>query len=393
MKFFKNNRNVLSKWLLLVMIVAFVSCGNNNAAIETATKTEAVKDSSKANTANIVTVTPEQYKTAGIQTGTVAQMPLSNVIQVSGSVHVPPQNLVSVTTQMGGIIKNTSLLEGSFVKKGQVIATLQNQEYVQLQQDYLQSKSDLEYSSAEYQRQQELAKENVNAKKVLQQARNNYQSALIRVNSLRQRLQLININPASLNPGNIRSTINIYAPTSGYVTKVKVNVGVYVNPNDVMFEIVNSTNMHIELNVFEKDLSKIKPGQKVRYTLANETTERIASVELVGKEIKPDKTVVIHCTPAPGAVLTPGTYVSALIETTGQKVQAVPETAVVEFEGKKYVFLEEKPSTFKMQEITTGINAEGYTEIFLPESYARTNTKIVFKGAYELLSKLKNSEE
>ena len=153
---------------------------------------------------------------------------------------------------MGGIVKSTPLLQGSTVNKGQVIAVLQNQEYVQLQQDYLENKSQLELADSEYKRQQELAKQNINAQKVLQQAKSQYQTMLSRESALRQRLMLININSATLTPGNIRSTINIYAPINGYVTKVNVNSGKFVSPNDVMFEIVNSANLHVELRYSKK---------------------------------------------------------------------------------------------------------------------------------------------
>lgn len=408
----------ISLFGLMVGAIIMVSCGGNknpDAKIETA----AVKtDSSHQESETSVELTTEQYKTVGIETGLVEKRSLSGTLKVNGLLDVPPQNLVSITAQMGGIIQSTPLLQGSTVGKGQVIAVMQNQEYVQLQQDYLDTKSQLEFSDVEYKRQQELAKENVNSQKILQQAKSQYNSLQAKLSGIRQKLLILKLNPDKLTADNISGNINVYAPVDGYVTKVNVNVGKYVNSNDVMFEIVNGSNIHVELNIFEKDIPKIKVGQKVRFKLANETTERIATISLIGREINPDKTVRVHSVASDGTSgnFIPGTYLSALIETNSSKVDALPTAAVVDFEGKKYVFIvkeshsqkphahdvKETESTkeemgethhFEMVEVSTGISEGGYIEVQLPGNTDLATTKIVTKGAYDLLSKMKNSEE
>ncbi len=354
---------------------------------------------------NGVELTQSQYNAAGVTIGSPEMRALSGMLKVNGFIDVPPQNLVSITTQMGGIVKSTPLLQGSKVSKGQVIAVLQNQDYVQLQQDYLESKSQLELSQAEYKRQQTLSEQNVNAQKTLQQAKTTYQVNLARENALRQRLELINIGASSLTPGNIRSSINIYSPISGYVTKVNVNTGKFVAPNDVMFEIVNSSNLHVELNVFEKDAQKVRPGQRVNFTMANDSVSRSAIIQLVGGEIKADKTVTVHAVAGAGNSFIPGTYLKAEIETGSSRVLSLPQVAVVDFEGKKYIFLEngktmvktEGDTTnsvyhFQMVEITVGITDGELVEVSLPGGLDY-NGKVVLKGAYDLLSKMKNSEE
>ncbi|KAA8475450.1 cobalt-zinc-cadmium efflux system membrane fusion protein [Arcticibacter tournemirensis] len=395
------------RFFYITSMAAFflVSCGNNKDAENTETEVPAKED------ANTVELTPAQYKTSGITLGKIEKRSISGTLKVNGFVDVPPENLISITTQMGGIVKSTPLLQGSVVKKGQVIAVLQNQEYVQMQQDYLENKSQLELSESEYNRQQELAKQNVNSQKVLQQAKSQYQTMRSRASALKQRLQLININANSLTPDNIRSTINIYAPINGYVTKVNVNSGKFVSANDVMFEIVNSANLHVELKVFQKDVNKVAKGQKVRFSLPNESEERTATVTLVGREINADRTVTVHCVADfKSKNLTPGAYLQASIETGGSEVDALPETAVVDFEGKKYIFLEtgkniaekeqektakttENTYHFLMVEITTGPTDGGYVQVELPADFDKNNAKIVTKGAYDLLSKMKNSEE
>lgn len=397
---------------LTIITVFFASCGSKETSVE-----QTQEDSTHNESETSVEITEAQYKTVGITLGSPEMRSLSGVLKVNGFIDVPPQNLVSVTSQMGGIIKSTPLLQGSNVSKGQVIAVLENQEFVQLQQDYLESRSQLELTNSEYKRQQTLAQQNVNSQKTLQQAKANYQSALARENALKQRLRLININPGSLSAGNIRSQVSIYAPISGYVTEVNVNIGKFVNPNDIMFEIVNSSNLHVELNVFEKDAVKVKAGQQVRFTMTNDTTELRAVVQLVGGEINPDKTVTVHAIAKESKGFIPGTYLKAFIETASSEVLTLPQTAVVDFEGKKYIFVASQAATevapnhtekenetetekekagetfhFEMMEITTGISDGGYIEVQIPGNPDLTG-KVVMKGAYDLLSKMKNSEE
>ncbi|WP_449439685.1 efflux RND transporter periplasmic adaptor subunit [Pedobacter steynii] len=390
-------QNIMRITTVLILATLIMSCGGGKkeAEIKGAVSTEEAHEENE----NSVEITQSQYNAIGVTLGSPEMKGLSGLLKVNGYIDVPPQNLVSITTQMGGIVKSTPLLQGSKVSKGQIIAVLQNQEYVQLQQDYLESKSQLELTDAEYKRQQTLASQNVNSQKTLQQAKSQYQIILARENALKQRLQLINISPGTLTAGTIRSQINIYAPISGYVTKVNVNTGKFVNPNDVMFEIVNSANLHVELNVFEKDAAKVKAGQRVRFTMTNDSNEQLAVVQLVGGEIKPDKTVTVHAIAKESKSFIPGTYLKALIETGTTQTLALPVSAVVDFQNKKYIFIakaagkEEVPSYhFEIVEVITGISDGGYIQIELPEGMS-PKVKVVLTGAYDLLSKLKNSEE
>jgi cobalt-zinc-cadmium efflux system membrane fusion protein len=394
-------KNISSMAMVLVLALFLSACGNKKAAESTAavaTETKPKEDE------NNVEISPEQFKSAGIILGSPEMKSMSGVLKVNGFIDVPPQNLVSITTQMGGIVRSSPLLPGTSVRKGQLVAILENQEYVQLQQDYLESKSQLELTDSEYRRQQTLALQNVNAQKVLQQAKSQYQVALARENALKQRLRLININPANLTAGSIRSQVSIFSPINGYVTKVNVNTGKFVNPNDVMFEIVDNSNLHVELNVFEKDAAKIRKGQKVRFTLTNDDTERTAVVQLVGGEINTDKTVTVHAIAKGSNGFIPGTYLKAFIETGSNEVVALPENGVVDFQGKKYIFIAvsaPKESTaqggngarhYKMIPVEVGVSDAGYVAVNIPAD-TDTQGKVVLKGAYDLLSKMKNSEE
>ncbi len=383
--------NIIYKSITIVFLsVMLASCGSK---VEEEKKEEHHEDP-----ANTVELTNEQYKVANISLGNIEMKALSGAIKVNGMLDVPPQNLVSVSAPMGGFLKSTELLQGLKVKKGEVIAVIQNADFIQIQQDYVDSKSQLEFLEAEFKRQEELAKENVNSQKTLLQSKTQYQSMMAKVSGLKAKLSLLGISPTQVESGNFQNSITLYAPISGYVTQVNVNIGMFVNPTDVMFKIVDTEHLHAELTVFEKDVPKLKIGQKVRFTLANETTERTATVYLIGREIREDRTVRIHChLDKEDMELLPGMYLKAYVEAGTQKVAALPDKSIVNFEGKDYAFINitsDKKGThhFKMIPVIKGVSELNYTEVQLPKDISNESSFVV-NGAYDILSKMKNSEE
>jgi len=395
------------QYFIYTVLSLFISACNNGAE-KAVTEKDHHEDEE-----NVVELTEAQMKNAGVALGAIENKQISGTIKVNGVLDVPPQQLVSISAPLGGFLKNTELLEGSRVKKGQAIATIENLDFIQMQQDYLEAKSSFEFAKADYERQQELAKENVNSEKTLQQAKANFTTWQAKFNGLKEKLKVLNLSAASIEEGNLRSTINLYSPINGYVTEVNVNVGKYVNSTDVLFEIVDTEHLHAELIVFEKDVPKLKIGQKVRFTLANETKERMAAVYLIGREISEDRTVQIHChIDKEDKELLPGMYLNALVEAGGSMVPALPDEAIVDYQGKKYVFIaaegneeaegheeaegeeehHEEGKHFTMVPVEIGNSELGYTEIVSLDSINK-DSPVVIKGAYALLSKMKNSEE
>lgn len=359
----------------------------------------------------IVELTGAQIQSAGVKLGKIEEKQISGTIRVNGVLDVPPQQLVSISAPLGGFLKSTSLLQGSRVSKGQLIATIENLEFIQIQQDFLEAKGSFEFAKADYERQQELAEQNVNSEKTLQQAKSNFTSWQARYAGLREKLKVLNLNATSIEAGNVRSTINLYSPIDGYVTEVNVNIGKFVNPTDVLFEIVDTEHLHAELIVFEKDVPKLKIGQKVRFTLANESKERLATVYLIGREISEDRTIRIHChIDEEDKELLPGMYLNAVVEAGGLIVPALPAEAVVGYQGKKYVFMvteethqeEEGDSKesesagegqhFQIVEVRTGNSEFGFIELTSLGPLTE-DSQIAIEGAYALLSAMKNSEE
>lgn len=381
------------KYIFASFIIILAACGK---------KADESKPEGKHEDPTAVELSEVQYKTAGIQIGSIEEKQLSGTLKANGKLDIPPQNLVSVTVPFGGYLKSTELLQGTRVKKGQLLAELQGPDYIQLQENYLDSKSQLDFLQSEFQRQERLAKENVNAQKTLQQSKADYQSMLAKTNGLRARLALLNINIEKVEAGDFQNSIRLFSPINGYVIEVNVNIGAFVTPADVMFRIADTEHMHADVLVFEKDIPKLQLGQTIRFTLANETKERTAKIHLIGREIGKDRTVQVHGhLSQEDQNLIPGTYLKAIIETGGTKVKALPDEAIVNFEGKKYIFIlvagdsssPEKAYRFKLVEVSTGVSESGFTEVYLPEENSGAPAKIVVKGAYDLLSKMKNSEE
>ncbi len=371
--------------LLAIIVISTWGCHSNT------TSTEKVVEPSRDE--NTVQVSSDQLKVIGVTTGKIEMKSLSESIKANGVLDAPPQNLISVSAPMGGFLKNTKLLQGMRVRKGEVIATLESQDYIQLQQDYYEHVAALEFLEAEFSRQEALAKENVNAQKTLQLAKSQYQSKKAMIEGLKAKLRMININPALLIDGKVFNTINLYAPISGYVTEVYVNIGKYVNTTDELFKIVDTEHLHAELYVFEKDFPKLKIGQLVDFSLVNESVVRKAHVYLIGREISEDRSVRIHChLDTEDPTLLPGMYLKATIQTETNQVNALPNEAILSFEGEYFVFVQDSPGKFRMVKIEIGRSVDGLTEILATDDL-NENSQVVLTGAFELLGKLKNMED
>jgi len=326
---------------------------------------------------------------------------LSATLKVNGTVSVAPQNLATVCMPMGGFVKSTSLTPGSLVRKGQILTILENQEFIDMQQDYLEAKNKLVYAEAEYKRHSELYKDDVYSQKNLQQVATEYKNLKGLVKALEQKLSLIGINPAKLTEENISRSVPLVSPISGYLKAVNVSIGKSVSASDVLFEIVNSDKLFLELTLFEKDADKVTNNEKIRFYINNESEQHEAVIYQTGKSINNDKTYKVyanvtgHC-----KNMLPGMYVNAVIETKSNQVASLPVEAIVSFEDKDYIYVLNREKSengklmteYRMVEIRKGVAENGFIEINLPEGFDK-NAKVVVKGAYNLLSAKKNAGE
>ena len=318
---------------------------------------------------------------------------MSSIIRVNGKIDVPPQNMVSISMPLGGYLLSTKLLPGMHITRGEVIAVMEDQQYIQLQQDYLTTRSKLNYLEAELQRQKDLNQSKAASDKVLQQTQMEYNTQKITLGALGEKLKLIHINPQTVSEVAITKSVNIYSPINGYVSKVNVNIGKYVNPADILFELINPEDIHLNLKLFEKDLDKLYIRQPlVAYTNSHPEKKYACEINLISKDLSDDKTADVHCHfEKYDNTLIPGMYMNAEIQVKNNKTLAVPEDAVINFEGNSFVFLPLGSNRYQLTPVETGIKENGYLE--LTNAKNLVGKEIVTKGAYTLLMTLKNKTE
>ncbi|TXE13522.1 efflux RND transporter periplasmic adaptor subunit [Algoriphagus aquimarinus] len=351
-----------------------------------------------------VELSQAQYEVTGIELGKLEFKEIGSELMVNGVIDVPPQNNISITMPYGGFVKNTTLLPGDAVKKGQLLVTIENPEFIQFQQDYLESLANSSYLKSEYERQEKLYGEQVASGKTFEESKSNFLANEARIKTSKARLTMIGFDPGKVETGEIKSVVNIYSPVAGSVLDVYTNIGKYVSPQDVIMDLTNSDDLHVELSVYENDITKIKKDQRIKFNIANTDEEwREAHVFLVGKGVRKDRSVTVHGHfDSKNTDLLPGMYVTAKIETASEKALVAPNDAVVRFGEKHFIFSylgqrdeNGKPAyDYEMIEVIMGNNEDGFTEVTLLDSArAYEEIKLVTKGAFTLLSKAKNSEE
>ncbi len=346
-------------------------------------------------TENVVELTDAQLRNSKIETGKIEKRSISSLLKVNGSIDVPPQNMVSISIPLGGYLKSTKLLAGMHINKGEVLAVMEDQQYITLQQEYLTAKAKLLFAEAEFNRQEELNKSKAVSDKVYQQTRVEFTIQNVLVKSLSEKLKLIGINPTELTENNLSRSINITSPIDGYVSHVNMNIGKYATPSDILFELVNPTDIHLGLNIFERDINKLFIGQKlIAYTNANPEKKYPCEIILIGKDLGRDRSAEVHCHfEQYDKSLIPGMFMNAEIEVQSIDAFVIATDAIVRFEGKQFIFTEIEKNSYGMHEVTTVNTENGFTQIAFPDNMDLGNKTFVTKGAYTLLMKMKNTEE
>jgi cobalt-zinc-cadmium efflux system membrane fusion protein len=322
-----------------------------------------------------------------------AEQDFEVTVKAAGKIDVPPQNRAKVTTFIGGNVKSTTLLVGDKVTKGQALLTLENTGFLDIQKDYLEVAEQIKYLKSEYERQKTLFDEKITSQKNYLKAESDYRRAKGMYQSLRAKLKMLNINPVNVENGKLTSVITIYAPISGDIVIMNANVGMYVAPSDSMLEIIETDHMHLELNVFEKDILKVKAEQDANFTVPEATNEIFhAKVHLVGKSIEGnDRTINVHAHLDDNIKqrLITGMFVEAAIVVDSKKGLAVPVEALITENNKNFVLLlkQEKNDSyvFKKTAVKVGERSEKYFEI-ISDNHINASSKILTKGVFDVVN-------
>ena len=314
-------------------------------------------------------------------------------MKLSGTVEVMPQQAITVSSPMAGFVRQIKWMPGMDIQQGQVLVKLEDQEFIRIQQEYLDAKNILKYAKIDYERQLELSKNQAASDKILQAAEEKLVSSQIQLKSLSEKLKLININPATLSPENISSIVSVQSPVSGTITNVSVNTGKYVNAGENMFQIIDRSGLRLVLKAFEKDLPGLAKNMNFRaYSNAKPNEKLKGKIEYIVKNVSEDGYAKIICTFENSSKnIVPGMYMNAEVESENAQKWILPDEAVVRFEGKEFVFTDKGDRSYDLHEVRTGWKEDGWIEIVDYETLESSN--IVTKGAYTLLMKMKNVAE
>lgn len=426
-----NIKSINNKYLMLLFVVLLTACSHNESdghkhgttqeAKEEKTTGEVEKEGTEA---TIASLTDEQIKTVSIKFGSIEQKQLTATLKANGALRVPNNNKANATSLYGGVIKTINVQVGSNVKSGQVIATITNPQFIQLQEEYLTVISKIIYAEQELARQKELSDGNAGALKNYQSADVELKTLRTRKASLQEQIQLMGINPSNVSNSNLRSALVVKSPISGTISNVFSKIGSYVDVSSPVAEIVDNSQLHLDLNIFEKDLPLLKVGQVIHFTLTNNpVNEYDAKIYSIGTTFENDsKTIPIHCTVQGNKRgLIDGMNITAIVSLNNITTAAVPNEAIVDAEGKSFIFIitdkkpvehhdeeeghnhsasekhdkekEKQPTTnFERIEVIKGVSNVGYTAITTVNEIPK-DAKIVTKGAFFVNAKLTNQGE
>lgn len=340
---------------------------------------------------NIISVSEAQFNEYGMKLGYASTDQVNKSIDAVGYIEVPKENKAEIRSYIGGYLHSSPLLPGDYVNKGQFLISLKNLEYIQLQQDYLKAEEELTYLEEVYKRKKTLSEENITSINSRQQAESEYKSALVNVAGLRKKLQLISIDTDKLSADNITSTIYLYAPISGYLTQVNAIQGMFAEPTDVIFEIINTDHLHVKLKVYENDILKIKKGDKIHFQIPEtEDNYYTGEVFLVGKNIEEeDRTVLVHCHIDEKAIpVIAGMFVEAKIIVGIEERFCLPASAFIREENNYYVFTNITEGndgyTFKKVFVEVGEITEDCIEILAVSKDKIEGKEILIEGGFNL---------
>lgn len=384
---------------ILFMATFFTGCGSKSSTEVEITEKGQVQVEEELSDEREVHLSELKKNSIGIKVDVIPTRPLSGVVEANGQLEVPPQHEATVTAILGANVTAIKVIEGDKVKKGQTLATLAHPNLARLQSDYVRAYHQLQFLQKEYERQKKLYDENVGSGKIFQQTQADYLSMKGEVKGFEAQLGQLSLNIAKVQNGDVYQSVPVVSPIDGYIEKVEVQIGQYVDPQKDMFMIVNNEHIHADLMVFEKDVHKVKKGQDISFTVESVPGVTLkAKIYSVGKQFEQNpKAVHVHAEiERKNDFLIPGMYINGRIHTGEKAVLALPESAMIEEEGKSYIFTVTPPNQddnemewgFKAVEIRTGLVDDGWVEIKLFEPLPE-KTRVAWDNAYYLIAEMK----
>lgn len=383
-------KNTTTIFLLPMLLFYLYGCSTEP---ETGnTQTIGMEEQAMQEDDDLIHITPEQFALGKMETGRLAKAVFPYTVHANGYIDVPPRSKAAISVYYGGYVKGLDLLPGQHVRKGQVLFTLENPDFVQMQQDYLESIAQLDYLKTDFERQKTLAAENIASQKNYLKAESDFQVQQARSEGLKKRLEMLGIDLEKVKARDFVSSIRVYAPIGGTITAVNVSGGSFLNTSDIAVEITSTDHLHLELDVFERDIPLIKEGQKIIFRVPGANSKTYAAiVHLIGGVVEGENRIVRvhgHLEDESGAHgLIPGMYVEASVETAVDSVMAIPEEAVVTLEEDAFVLIQKGENAegyhFERKQVRAGRTVNGMTEILEAQDWTEP---VLIKGAFNLIS-------
>ncbi|MBA4298728.1 membrane fusion protein, cobalt-zinc-cadmium efflux system [Algoriphagus alkaliphilus] len=373
--------------ILALALALASSCGNS----ENSTG-EGIQVAEAPEGAREIFLTEVQFNTMKMEWGSPKKENFSTEINVQGTVKVPVEGMQEISAYFGGYVSDLKLIEGQPVRKGETLFYLENPDFIRLQQDYLETSSQLTYLKAEFERQRTLSAEQISAQKNFLKAEADYQSSLAKCQGLKKQLSLININAEDLTPETIRSKVPVYSPIKGFVEDVFVVPGQFLPASGKAVSLLNKDHLHIELILFEKDAPQIHIGQKVAFAMPdNPEREIMAEIHVVGQSVNAQRQINVHADledEKEGLGLFPGMFVQARIQLDPKQSWSLPEDALVELAGEYYILLQKEKTDlgYKLERIRVIPGGKSRGNIAIEALTALDeNSVILVKGGFNLL--------
>ena len=389
--------------VLILLLSFFAACNTSkvedNEAIET--ENTSLVQSEENEEANAAHLSQLKFNSLGINVDTLPTRNLSGIIKANGQLEVPPQHKATVTAFLGANITSIEDIEGDKVSKNQVLAYAAHPNLTNIQTQYVRTYEQMLYLEKELARQQRLYEGEVGSGQTLQKTVAEHKSTVAEVKGYEAHLKQLSLSVEKIKSGDIYEAVPIVSPIDGYIENVNIQIGQYVEPQTELFMVVNNEHIHADFMVFEKDVYQVKKGQKVSFTVQSIPDGRLTGeIYSVGKQFEQNpKAVHVHAEiDQKEGFLIPGMYINGSIYTTDKEVFALPEEAIIDDEGKTYMFSAEEHQEngeteweFTPIEIKTGLEKDGWVEIKLLETLP-PDTKVAWNNAYSLIAEMKKSQ-
>lgn len=370
---------------LLVGLLA--GCGNSESS-----DGEGIEVSEAPSNSQEIVLTEVQFNTMNMEWGSPVKGDFSDEINVQGMVKIPVEGMQEISAYFGGYVSGIKLVEGQVVRRGEVLFYLENPDFIKLQQDYLETTSQLTYLKSEFERQKTLFAEQISAEKNFLKAEADYLGSLARSQSLKKQLSLININGDQLTPENIRSKVPVYSPINGFVENVFAVPGQFLPASGKALSLLNKDHLHIELIFFEKDASQIHVGQKLMFSQPDKPeNEFLAKIHVIGQSVNEQRQIMVHADledESEGKVLVPGMFVQARVQLDSKPSYAVPEDAIVEVDGEYFVLVQKGKidQGYRLLRLKVNPGVKNKTMIAIdPVEGLDESSVVLTKGGFNLL--------